>query len=144
MNKANFVTIFLLIQFGFFNTFGQSVLINNNIIGAEEKVDSFFRTNFQKLEQYDQTFQIPNPDFSTVIFSEPENKEIYQFVELLSVLSQMDCDSIIKQEHWTNNYCTWTPITIDKWKKWYIKNAKSLNWDTIIVEQNKVLGRWEK
>ena len=144
MDKVVSISLLLLIQLGFFNSFGQHILISNDIIGAEEKVDSLFRYNFQKLEHYEQTFQISNPDFSTVIFNEPENKEIYKFVDLITVLSRIDCDSIIKQNHWTNSYCTWTPVTIDEWKNWYIKNAKHLKWENILAEQYKVLGKWNK
>jgi hypothetical protein len=140
LNLRNLFIISTLI--GQFHVNAQEQLIDNYFIGADKKIDSLFRVNFRFLEKYDQIFKIKNPEFSMTEFYEPENKDVYKFVELLTRISGIQCNSEKKQEGWYNSYCTWDNHMLNDWESWYTHNAKGLKWQEIISIKDEIDKKW--
>lgn len=125
-------------------TKGQKLLLGNEAIGADPRIDSLFRTEFKTLENYEQRYAVKDPGFSMTDLQEPRDNEVYRFVDLLIHLSKIQGDSIITQDDWKFVYNTWDINKIEAWAKWYMQNGKSLIWEDVIAIKNEIDFKWSR
>ena len=142
--KFIFIAFLVTSTFLLQDIYGQTNLLTNNYIGADNRIDSLFRTNFYYLEKDSQTFIIKHPEFSLTEFDEPENTSIYQFIELITELSGIKCDSIIHQKGWNHSYYRWDKEIVEKWETWYMKNGKYLKWNKVVSLKESIDSKWIK
>ena len=142
MNSPRILITTLIFLLSISNVLCQKQVLSQKIIGAERRVDSLFRYNFYRLENYKQEFIVKHPGFSMIEFCEPENKEVYKFVDLLVKLSGITCDSTIYQAGWNNEYGTWNDEKVTEWELWYNKNAKKLNYQNVLKQKTSIDLKW--
>ncbi len=142
MNSPRILITNLIFLISISNVLCQKQVLSQKIIGAERRVDSLFRYNFYRLENYKQVFIVKHPGFSMIEFCEPENKEVYKFVDLLVKLSGITCDSTICQAGWKNEYGTWNDEKVTEWELWYNKNAKKLNYQNVLKQKTSIDLIW--
>lgn len=143
MNSSKIVLATLIFLLSISNVLCQKHVLSQKFIDAESNIDSLFRSNFYRLETYKQEFKLKNPGFSMTEFYEPENKEVYKFVDLLVKLSGINCDSTIYQEGWNHEYGTWNDEKVSEWEIWYNKNANQLNYQKVLKQKRIIDLNWD-
>jgi hypothetical protein len=144
MNQTRSILTCIVLLLSIASLSGQKQVLSLQIIEADKQIDSLFRDNFRRLESYKQVFIIKEPGFSMTEFSEPDNKEVYKFVDLLILLSGIPSDSIICQKGWKHEYQSWNDKKITEWELWYNKNAKNLNYQVVLDRKTAIDNRWGK
>lgn len=82
---------------------------------VDEKVDSLFSSNFDKMEKVIEN-NLPIDD---------SHVDRY-FIYMLTYLSGIDCEAIDY-----SGFCHFTRKSLDEWKLWYKKNKLFLKWEKI-------------